>query len=137
MVGTRLLWVGPDTQSVVVEPAFFSHNQMLVPKVSAIRLKRCCQSLGIDRPGVACILVCNAMNLLIVVLRGIKPNIWENLSQGAYVVLYRDWRKPTVIDQPIDVAILIQRRYVFCAVLFQIGNDFYLDKIPNESSDTT
>jgi len=35
MVGTRLLWVGLDTQSVVVEPAFFSHNQMLVPKVSA------------------------------------------------------------------------------------------------------
>ena len=39
MVGTRLLWVGLDTQSVVAEPAFFLHNQMLVPKVSAIQAK--------------------------------------------------------------------------------------------------
>jgi len=48
MVGTRLLWVGLDTQSVVAEPAFFSHNQMLVPKVSAIRIKH--QKIGENHP---------------------------------------------------------------------------------------
>ena len=39
MVGTRLPWVGLDTQSVVAEQAFFSHNQILLPKVGAIRLR--------------------------------------------------------------------------------------------------